>query len=95
MIEGAVYVDGKVALRYDQPIPKYVKVGTKEYIFNCQHGIALIFVPEEEVPPSSCFPWWMLRWKTSCDYSLLSSSLLSLAGWAGWKITQIDENVVK
>jgi hypothetical protein len=51
MIDGAFYVDGKVALRYYQPIPKHVKVGNKDYIFQCGHGISLIFVPEEEVPP--------------------------------------------
>jgi len=51
MIEGAVYMGELVALRYDQPIPKYVRVGTKDYVFECQHGIALIFVPEEEVSP--------------------------------------------
>jgi hypothetical protein len=51
MIENAVYVDSKVAIFYYQPIPKYVKVGTKEYVFDCQHGISLVFVTEEEVQP--------------------------------------------
>lgn len=49
MIQDAVYVDGKVALRFFQPVPKYVSANGKQYIFNVQHAISLIFVPEEEV----------------------------------------------
>ena len=50
MITDAFYVDGKVALRYFQPVPKYVSVEGKQYIFDVRHAISLIFVPEEEVP---------------------------------------------
>lgn len=49
MIQDAVYVDGKVALRFFQPVPKYVSANGKQYIFNVQNAISLIFVPEEEV----------------------------------------------
>ena len=51
MIADAFYVDGKVALRYFQPVPKYVSVAGKQYIFDVRHAISLIFVPGEEVPP--------------------------------------------
>lgn len=51
MITDAFYVEGKVALRFFQPIPKYVQVGGKSYVFDVRNGISLIFVPEEEVPP--------------------------------------------
>lgn len=49
MIPGAVYVDGKVAIRFWQPSPKYVKRGQKEYVFDVRRGISLIFVNEDEV----------------------------------------------
>jgi hypothetical protein len=50
MIEGAYYVDGKVALRYYQPIPKMIKVENENYFFDCQHGISMAFVEEKDVP---------------------------------------------
>ena len=51
MIEGAQYVDGKVAVRYSQPTPKFVRVANSEYVCDVRYGIALLFVTEEEVPP--------------------------------------------
>lgn len=47
-IQGALCVDGKVALRLDMPVPKYVKVGKKEYVFSVRHSVSLLFVSEEE-----------------------------------------------
>ena len=47
----AVYVDGKVVVMYYQPIPKYLRVGATEYVFDCQHGVSLAFVSEAEVQP--------------------------------------------
>lgn len=52
MIEGAVYVDGLVAIRYYQPMPKLVQVGSEQYYFDCRHGVSLAFVPEVVVPIS-------------------------------------------
>jgi hypothetical protein len=50
MIPNAVYNDGGlVSLWYYQPIPKYLKLGNKDYVFQCKFGIAMIFVPEDEV----------------------------------------------
>lgn len=51
MIPGAVYKDGKVALRFHQPVPKYVKIGKKEYVCDVRYAVSLIFVDEEEVNP--------------------------------------------
>lgn len=51
MIEGAVYKDGLVAVRYYQPVPKYVKVGAKEYVCSVRRSVSLLFVPENEVQP--------------------------------------------
>lgn len=42
--------NGKVILRYFQPIPKLVKVGGQNVYFDAQHGISLAFVDEEIVP---------------------------------------------
>jgi hypothetical protein len=50
MIEGAVYSDGKVAVRYHQPVPKYVKIGDKEYVCDVKHGVSMLLVEESEVP---------------------------------------------
>lgn len=50
MIEGAVYHNGKVALRYYQPIPKFINVSGKEYVCNVQHGVSVVLVDESEVP---------------------------------------------
>ena len=50
MIEGAVYSDGKVAVRYYQPVPKYVNIGGKEYVCTVRHGVSLLLVDESEVP---------------------------------------------
>jgi hypothetical protein len=41
--------EGNIALHYYQPIPKMIKFGDKAYIFDCKFGIAIIFVPENEV----------------------------------------------
>lgn len=51
MIENAVYYDGKVAIRYAQPIPKYVIVNGKEYVCDVRHGVSLLLVSDEEVAP--------------------------------------------
>lgn len=50
MIDGAVYKDGKVALRFYQPAPKYVKIGTKEYVCDVRYGVSVLLVDEAEVP---------------------------------------------
>ena len=50
MINGAVYVDGKVAVRYFQPVPKYVQIGKVEYVCDVRHGVSLLIVNESEVP---------------------------------------------
>ena len=50
MIENAVYSNGKVAVRYYQPTPKYVRIGDKEYVCTVQHGVSLLLVDESEVP---------------------------------------------
>jgi hypothetical protein len=50
MIPNAQYSDGLVFLRYYQPIPKYVKIGSREYVCNVQHGVSMLLVTEEEVP---------------------------------------------
>ena len=46
-----IYHEGKVALRFHQPIPKYVRVGSKEYVCDVRHGVSLLLVSEEEVAP--------------------------------------------
>ena len=51
MIPNAVYHDGKIALRYYQPIPKYVRVGQNEYVCDVRYGVSLLLVSEEEVAP--------------------------------------------
>ena len=51
MISDAFYVDGKVVVRYAQPIPKPITVGGKFYLFSCEHGVSLAFVEETEVQP--------------------------------------------
>ncbi len=50
MIDNAVYVDGKVALFFKQPIPKLIKVGASQYYFDCKFGVSLAFVEEADVP---------------------------------------------
>ncbi len=42
--------EGKVVLRYYQPVPKLVKVDSMDVYFDCQHGISLAFVDEAVVP---------------------------------------------
>lgn len=51
MIQGAVYHDGRVALRYYQPIPKYVRVGKNEYVCDVRHSVSLLLVSDDEVAP--------------------------------------------
>jgi len=41
---------GKVAVRYFQPIPKYIRVGQDEYVCDVRHGVSLLFVEESQVP---------------------------------------------
>lgn len=50
MIEGAVYQDGLVAVRFHQPIPKLVQIGEEKYFFDARHGVSLAFIPETAVP---------------------------------------------
>ena len=51
-IENAVYTqEGKVAVRYEQPMPKAVKIGNKTIVFDSQFGVSLAFVDEEDVAP--------------------------------------------
>jgi hypothetical protein len=51
MIEGAIYnPEGKVALRYYQPIPKQIQIGSEYYYFDCQHGVSMFFANEADVP---------------------------------------------
>lgn len=49
MIPNAVYHDGKVAVRYYQPVPKYVSIGKKEYVCDVRHGVSILLVDEDEV----------------------------------------------
>lgn len=51
MIEGAVYHEGKVAVRYYQPIPKLVQVNGKQMVCSVQRGVSLLLVEESDVQP--------------------------------------------
>lgn len=42
--------EGKVILRYFQPVDKLVKVGNEYFSFTSQFGISLGFFNEEDVP---------------------------------------------
>lgn len=42
--------EGKVYLRYYQPIPKYVQLGKREFATSVQHGISMLLVDEADVP---------------------------------------------
>ena len=42
--------NGKVYVMYHQPIPKYIKVGEKEYIADVKHGVSMVLADEEDVP---------------------------------------------
>lgn len=52
LIENAVYTeDGKVVVRYEQPMPKAVQLNQDTMVFfDCQYGISLAFVNEDIVP---------------------------------------------
>jgi len=50
MIQGAQYENGKVYIRYGQPIPKFIKINGKELVCNVQHGISMLVVDESDVP---------------------------------------------
>jgi len=50
MISGAIYDNGLVFVRFHQPVPKYVKIGVKEYVCDVRHGVSLLLVTEGEVP---------------------------------------------
>jgi hypothetical protein len=45
-----VYYNGKVALQYYMPVPKYINVGGREYVTDVRHGVSLLFVEPELVP---------------------------------------------
>lgn len=49
MLENAVCVDGKVAMRYEQPAPKAVQVNGKTIVFDSKFGVSLAFVDESDV----------------------------------------------
>lgn len=48
----AIYHDGQVALRFYQPVPKYVQISGKDFVCDVRHGVSLIFVPENLVQPA-------------------------------------------
>lgn len=51
MIAGAIYSpDGKVAIRYKEPIPKYATVNGHEYVFSARFSVSLAWVDENDVP---------------------------------------------
>lgn len=51
MIDGAVYTpEGKVVLRYKDPMPKVVKIGNRTFVFDCRYGVSLLFADEQDVP---------------------------------------------
>lgn len=51
MIAGAIYnSDGKVAMRYKEPIQKYVKANQHEYVFQVRFSVSLAWVDEGDVP---------------------------------------------
>lgn len=52
MIEGAIYTpEGKVVVRYEQPMPKAVQLNKDTMIFfDSQYGVSLSFVDEDIVP---------------------------------------------
>lgn len=80
MIDGAVYTqDGKVVLRYAQPIDKYIRVGEAEYVFKCQHATSLAFVDEAHVSS-------MLEYLGGCCGKRQKViSLASPAAYAHWQ----------
>ena len=47
--------NGKVYVRYFQPVPKYVRIGSKEYVCDVRHGVSMLLVEESEVPPLLAF----------------------------------------
>lgn len=51
-MEGAITnPEGKVYVRYEQPIPKMVNVGGKTYVCEVRRGVSMLLVDEAEVPP--------------------------------------------
>lgn len=50
MIEGAQYIEGKVALRYHQPIPKLFNINGKDLMTDVRSGVSLLLVEEADVP---------------------------------------------
>jgi len=55
MIPNAQYSDGLVFVRYHQPVPKYVKIGNREYVCDVRYGVSMLLVTEEEVPALLAF----------------------------------------
>lgn len=80
MIEGAQYVDGRAAVHYHAPIPRYVKIGNSEYVCDVRHGVAMLLVTEEEVAP-------LLAYEEGCNcgngkrHPFTLSSLHALNVW--------------
>lgn len=55
MIADAVYVDGKVAVWYYQPMPKAIKIENQTVVFDCEHAVSMAFVDESLVAPLLAF----------------------------------------
>jgi len=43
--------NGKVYIRYYQPVPKYVIVAGKEYVCDVRYAVSMLLVEESEVQP--------------------------------------------
>lgn len=59
MYENAIKIDGKIAIRYYMPIPKYIQIGKKDYVCDVRHGVSMLLVEENEVAP-------LLSYKGGC-----------------------------
>ena len=42
---------GRVFVRYHQPVPKQIQVGSMVYVTDVRHGVAMLLVQEQEVAP--------------------------------------------
>lgn len=52
MIDGAITnPQGKIFLRYFQPIPKMVTVGNNSHVCDVRHGVSMLLVEESEAIP--------------------------------------------
>ena len=53
--------EGKIVLRFHQPIPKYIRIGQDEYVCDVRHGVSLLFVDENQTGRLLAFDGWLLR----------------------------------